>query len=311
MAKWDSMTNSGSMEGILSTPKLCSIIIVTYNSSSCIGACLGPLLNISDVELVVVDNDSKDGTSAKLQKDFPQVTLIALQDNIGFGRACNIGLAASCGSFILFLNPDTIARGGAIRTLIQFFEEHPRVGIIGGRLIDPSGRPLQSMGDTPSLTDLVLDKPLAWLAKRVGSQGFFRRMLGRCSTKFCMPQEAEPVAWVSGAFLCCRRSILDKIGGFDEKFFLYYEDVDLCLRVTQAGWEVWHVPEAVVEHQSGASFGGDLNKQKEVYYANQYYFFRKHFGRLVAFALWVLQSIYSRLGLYRRLGTDRIGRAQL
>lgn len=305
------MTNSGSMEGIPNTPKLCTIIIVTYNSSSCIGACLGHLLNISDVELVVVDNDSKDGTAAKLQKEFPQVTLFALQDNIGFGRACNIGLAASSGSFALFLNPDTIAREQAIRTLIQFYENHPRVGIIGGRLVDPSGRPLQSMGDTPSLPGLVLDKPLAWMAKRVGPRGFFRRVLGRCSAKFCIPHEAVPVAWVSGAFLCCRRSILNEIGGFDERFFLYYEDVDLCLRATQAGWGVWHVPEAVVEHQSGASFGGDLYKQKKIYYANQYYFFRKHFGGPVAWVLWVLQTIYSRLGIYRRLGTDRIGRALL
>ncbi|HNP61485.1 MAG TPA: glycosyltransferase family 2 protein [Nitrospirales bacterium] len=299
------------MEGIPTTQKLCSIIIVTYNSSSCIGACLSSLLNISDIELVVVDNDSKDGTAAKLQKEFPQITLIALQNNIGFGRACNIGLAASSGSFALFLNPDTIANEKAIRTLVQFYEKHPRVGIIGGRLVDPCGKPLQSMGDTPSLTGLVLDKPLAWVAKRVGAQGVFRRILGRCSAKFLMPPEAEPVAWVSGAFLCCRRSIWDTIGGFDENFFLYYEDVDLCLRAKQAGWEVWHVPEAVVEHQSGASFGGDLFKQKEIYYANQYYFFRKHFGRPIAWALWILQSVYSRLGMYRRLGTDRIGRGLL
>ena len=303
------MTNSESKESMLNTPKLCSIIIVTYNSSSCIGACLGPLLNISDVELVVVDNDSKDGTTAKLQKEFPQVTLIALQENIGFGRACNIGMTASSGSFALFLNPDTIATEKALRTLFRFYERHPRVGIVGGRLVDPSGRPLQSMGDTPSLTGLVLDKPLAWMAKRVGPRGLFRRVVGRCSTKFCIPHQAEPVAWVSGAFLCCRRSIWKDIGGFDEKFFLYYEDVDLCLRATQAGWEVWHVPEAVVEHQSGASFGGDLSKQKEIYYVNQYYFFQKHFGRPVAWALRALQSVYARLGMYRSLGTDRIGRA--
>ncbi|HBP88495.1 MAG TPA: hypothetical protein DD706_12440 [Nitrospiraceae bacterium] len=289
----------------------CSIIIVTYNSSSCIGACLAPLLDMSDVELVIVDNDSKDGTAAKLQNEFPQVRLIALHENIGFGRACNIGVAASSGSFVLFLNPDTIPRVEAIRTLIQFYGKHPRVGIIGGRLVDPSGLPLQSMGDTPSLTGLVLDKPMAWLARRVGPQGFFRRVLGRCSAKFRMPHEAEPVAWVSGAFLCCRGSIWNEIGGFDEKFFLYYEDVDLCLRATQAGWGVWHVPDAVVEHRSGASFGGDLYKQKEIYYANQYYFFRKHYGLLVAGVLWIFQRIYSRLGLYRSLATDRIGRALL
>lgn len=305
------MTDSVSVKDILNTPKRCSIIIVTYNSSLCIGACLAPLLDVSEVELVVVDNDSKDGTAAKLQKEFPQVTLIALHDNIGFGRACNIGVTASSGTFFLFLNPDTIARVESIRTLIQFNEKHPRVGILGGRLVDPTGLPLQSMGDTPSLTGLVMDKPLAWIAKRVGPRGFIRQMLGRCSAKFHMPHEAQRVAWVSGAFLGCQRSIWNEIGGFDEQFFMYYEDVDLCLRATQVGWEVWHVPEAVIQHQSGASFGGNLYKQKEIYYANQYYFFRKHFGRPVAWALWIFQSIYARLGLYRRLGTDRIGRALL
>lgn len=302
------MKNSGSMEDIPTTQKLCSIIIVTYNSSFCIGACLAPLLGMPDVELVVVDNDSKDGTVIKLQKEFPQVTLIALHDNIGFGRGCNIGVAASSGSFFLFLNPDTIARVESIRTLLQFYGEHPRVGIIGGRLVDPSGRPLQSMGDTPSLTGLVLDKPLAWVASRVGPRGFFRWMLGQCSGKFCIPHEAERVAWVSGAFLCCRRSIWNEIGGFDEKFFLYYEDIDLCLRATQAGWEVWHVPEAVVEHQSGASFAGNVKEQKRIYYANQRYFFRKHQGPLSAAFLSFVQDVYFRLCLFKQFGNDRIGR---
>ncbi|MEO6202423.1 MAG: glycosyltransferase family 2 protein, partial [Nitrospirales bacterium] len=214
------MTDSGSVQDIQNTPKQCSIIIVTYNSSSCIGACLASLLDMSDIELLVVDNDSKDGTAAKLQKEFPQVTLMALQENIGFGRACNLGVAASSGLFVLFLNPDTIAGVQAIRTLIQFYEKHPQVGIVGGRLVDPCGLPLQSMGDRPSLFRLVVDKQMAWMAKRVGSQGIFRRLLGRCSAKFHLPHEAEPVAWVSGAFLCCRRAILNEIGGFDEQFFL-------------------------------------------------------------------------------------------
>ena len=283
---------SGSMEGILDTQKLCSVIIVTYNSSSCIGSCLAPLLGMADVELVVVDNDSKDGTAAQVRKEFPKVTLMALQENIGFGRACNIGVAASSGSFILLLNPDAVASTQAIRTLLEFCEKHPRAGIVGGRLVDPSGLPLQSMGDMPSLTRLVLDKPMTWVAKRVGSRGIFRRLLGRCSAKFRLSHEAEPVAWVSGAFLCCRRSSWNEVGGFDEQFFLYYEDVDLCLRASQAGWGVWHVPEAVVEHQSGASFEGDVNVQKRIYYASQRYFFRKHHGTSVASLLPLAQKLY-------------------
>lgn len=297
------------MEDIPTTQKLCSVIIVTYNSSSCIGACLAPLQAMPDVELVVVDNDSKDGTAAQVQKEFPRIRLIALQENIGFGRACNLGVAASGGSFVFLLNPDAIATAHALRTLVDFYETHPRAGVVGGRLVDPSGLPLQSIGDTPSVLRLVLDKPIALIAKHVGPRGLFRRVLGRCSAKFRLPHEAEPVAWVSGAFLCCRRMVWNEIGGFDEQFFLYYEDVDLCLRVSHAGWEVWHVPDAVVEHQSGASFRGDLYEQKRIYYANQYYFFRKHSGLLIAYALWFFQSVYSRLALYRQFGTDRIGRA--
>ncbi|MDH3503147.1 MAG: glycosyltransferase family 2 protein [Nitrospirota bacterium] len=283
---------SGSMEGILDTQKLCSVIIVTYNSSSCIGACLAPLLGMSDVELVVVDNDSKDGTAAQVRKEFPKVTLIALQENIGFGRACNIGVAASSGSFVLLLNPDAVAPAQAIRTLIEFCKKHPRAGIAGGRLVDPSGLPLQSMGDRPSLLRLVLDKPMAWVAQRVGLRGLFRRVLGQWSAKFRLSREAEPVAWVSGAFLCCRRSIWNELGGFDEQFFLYYEDVDLCLRASQAGWGVWHVPDAVVEHQSGASFEGDVNVQKRIYYASQRNFFRKHQGASAASLLPLAQKLY-------------------
>ena len=90
---------------------------------------------------------------------------------------------------------------------------------------------------------------------------------------------------------------------------MYYEDVDLCLRASKAGWGVWHIPDAVVQHQSGASFDGDVEKQKTIYYANQYYFFRKHFGPWKAGLLSVFQSAYSRLALYRQLATDRIGRA--
>jgi len=283
---------SRSLEGILGKQASYSIIMVTYNSSSCIGACLAPLLGMSDVELVVVDNDSKDGTAAQVQREFPTVTLMALQENIGFGRACNIGVSASSGSFIFLLNPDAVAPAQAIRTLIEFCEKHPRAGIVGGCLVDPSGLPLQSMGDRPSLTRLVVDKPMAWVAKHVGPRGLFRRVLGRCSAKFRLPHDAEPVPWVSGAALCCRRQAWNDTGGFDEKFFLYYEDVDLCLRASQVGWEVWHVPDAVVEHQSGASFAGNVNYQKRIYYASQRYFFQKHQGPVVASLSSLAQKVY-------------------
>lgn len=286
------MISSPSIESIPDKPKFCSIIIVTYNSFSFISDCLAPLIDMADAEIIVVDNDSRDGTAATVKRRFPSVTLLALQDNIGFGRACNIGAGASTGSFVFFLNPDAVARVQAIRSLIGFFEKHPRAGIIGARLVDPSGLPLQSLGDRPTFVRLVLEKPIDWVAQRINPFGMLRRTLGRYFAKFRMPSGAEPVTWVSGAALCCRRQAWDDIGGFDEKFFLYYEDVDLCLRVAKVGWEVWHVPEAVVSHQSGASFAGNLNYQKRIYYANQRYFFQKYQGSVVAFFLSLAQKLY-------------------
>jgi GT2 family glycosyltransferase len=227
-----------------------------------------------------------------LKERFPSVTLIALQDNIGFGGACNIGVTASSGSFIILLNPDAVASAQAIRTFIEFCEKHPRAGIVGGHLVDPFGLPLQSMGDRPTVVRLVLEKPVEWMTKRVNPCGVLRRTIGRYCTKFRMPNEAEPVDWVSGAALGCRRQAWNDIGGFDENFFLYYEDVDLCLRAAQVGWEVWHVPAAVVFHHSGVSFAGNVDYQKRIYYANQRYFFQKHQGPVVASFVSLAQKLY-------------------
>ena len=280
------------MDGTLGKQKSCSIIIVTYNSKSSIEACLTPVLEMADVEIVVVDNDSKDGTATLLKERFPSVTLITLQDNIGFGRACNIGVSVSSGSFIFLLNPDAVASAQVIRTFIEFCEKHPRAGIVGGCLVDPSGLPLQSMGDRPTVVRLVLEKPMEWMTKRVNPCGVLRRTIGKYCTKFRMPNEAEPVDWVSGAALGCRRQAWNDIGGFDENFFLYYEDVDLCLRAAQVGWEVWHVPAAVVFHHSGVSFAGNVDYQKRIYYANQRYFFQKHQGPVVASLVSLAQKLY-------------------
>lgn len=292
---------------VVEIQRACAVIIVTYNSSAFITSCLESLRPIQNMEIIVVDNNSSDGCVAMIEQRFSSVTLIPLKANMGFGYACNRGVAASSKSCLMFMNPDTIASPHALSVLLTVLKEHPHVGIVGARLMDPLGQPLQSMGDRPSLLGLVLDKPTAWLAKRVGPRGLLRKFIGRVSAKFRLPSEPEPVPWVSGAALCCRRSTWDAIGGFDEKFFLYYEDVDLCLRASQAGWEVWHAPDAVVSHQSGASFAGNVDFQKRVYFTNQHYFFQKHCGPLAVFFLSLFQKVYSHLKLYRQLASDRIG----
>lgn len=286
----------------------CSVIIVSYNSRSFIRDCLRPFAGVGDLEVVVVDNNSTDGCPTLVEQEFSFAKVISLKENIGFGRACNIGVAASGGENVVLMNPDAVALPEVIRDLVKFLSDHPKIGIVGGRIIDSLGRPLQSMGDRPSLIGLVLDKPLTWLAKRMKCQGFLRQLLGQVSSKFRLPEEPEPAAWVSAAFLCCRRAAWDEIAGFDEKFFLYFEDVDLCLRASKAGWEVYHIPHTVIQHKSGASFGGDLHEQKKFYCASQNYFFRKYHHPFVALLFTWIQGIYFRLGLFQWFAQDRIGR---
>lgn len=289
------------------TPR-CAVIVVTYNSKSTIRPCLTPVVTLPDFEIIVVDNASVDGTPAVVAQEFPSARLIVNRDNSGFARACNIGVAASRAPFILLLNPDTVASPEAVRILLDFLEQHPKAGVVGARLLDPSGRPLQSMADRPSLWRLALDKPLAVLAQGAGPTGALRRLAGALSAKYCLPDHPCRAAIVGGAAFCSRRAAWELVGGFDEAFFLYCEDADLCLRIARAGWEVWHVPEAVVLHQSGASFAGDLERQKREYYASLRYFFRKHNGVVATCLLDTALRLYRGLRLYRWFGRDRIGR---
>ena len=288
--------------------KVVSIIIVTFNSSSCIRECLNPFVQEENFEIIVVDNASEDECVKLVKNEFPFARVIPLYRNIGFGSACNIGIAASSANVVMLLNPDTVASPSACRALAKFLLGDPSIGIVGGRLIDHQGRPLQSMGDMPSIFGLLLDKPLTCLAKRLKTEGHIHRWLTVFSSKFRVPREPERTVWVSAAALCCRRSSWQAVGGFDENFFMYYEDVDLCLRIAKAGWEIWHLPNVVIRHLSGASFAGDLYRQKKVYYENQRYFFQKHLGKISLFSLNIMQRLYFALGLYRVLAGDRIGR---
>lgn len=284
-----------------------SIIVVTFNSRSVIRDCLSPLVGLPSSELIVVDNASMDDTLGAVAHDFPGVKCLALGENIGFGRACNRAAMMSVGEYLIYLNPDAVCPPEALRSLFQFLTHHPEAGIAGGRLIGSDGQPLASMGDAPSLGRMALDKLLAPIAPRVGLQSLWRTIMGEVSAKYGLPDQPVRVAWVSGAALCCRRSTWDAIGGFDERFFLYYEDVDLCLRAAQAGWEVWHVPQAVIRHRSGTSFQGDRKFQKQMYFASQEYYFQKHHHPMMASLSSVVGRWYFRSGLFTKFARDRIG----
>lgn len=204
-----------------------SIIIVSYNTAHLTKACLESLrLAKGEKEVLVVDNASTDGSAEMVKIHFPEVTLIENSINLGFGAANNVALARAQGEYIVFLNPDTVVKPDAIEKAVRFMEENPQVGIAGGRILNPDGSEQESVS-------------LRYPGEKYTS-GETKHLAGR-------------IACILGAFMIGRKSILDEIRGFDEDFFLYGEDEDLCWRIRERGYEVGYIPEAEVFHWGGMS----------------------------------------------------------
>ena len=230
-----------------------SVIIVTYNSAGLIGPCLDSLLDAPGMELeaFVVDNASADRTADAVRRRFPEVRLIQSPVNRGFGSANNLALPQCGGRRILFLNPDTLVRPGALAAMSAFLDNHPQVGLAGPRLVYPDGRPQESVSHR-------------YLGQKYAPE-LYRGLKGE-------------IAWVMGACMIAPAAVVGHVGGFDERFFLYGEEEDLCLRIRQAGWEIGFAGEAVVVHVGGYSEADspsyDVWRRK---FLAEYVFYGKHY----------------------------------
>jgi GT2 family glycosyltransferase len=182
-------------------------------------------LNASS-EVIVVDNASQDNSRDVVKNIFPWTELIANECNLGFAHANNQALKICRGTYVYFLNPDTEVRTGALRTMIEFMDSYPEVGLAGTRIVNPDGSSQSSVE---------------------------RRYPGEKHTKHELKGLKGDIAWVLGASMIVRRSILNDIGGFDERFFLYGEDLDLCLAIRKAGWSIGFISDAEVVHWGGQS----------------------------------------------------------
>ena len=227
-----------------------SIIMVSYNSKEVIDRCLASLRASrirGPVEIIVVDNHSQDGTPAMIEENFPEVDLIVNRENKGFAAANNQGLAAAMGDFVLLLNPDTVVRPQTIQRALDFMAANPQAGLCGARLMSPEGVQQPSARRFPDAWTKCLT--LSGISRRFpGSRVFNGHEYGHVNQS----QDVE-VDWVPGAFALCRREALGGMPLFDERFFLYYEETDLCRRLKQAGWKVYFVAGAEVVHIGGAS----------------------------------------------------------
>jgi exopolysaccharide biosynthesis polyprenyl glycosylphosphotransferase len=225
-----------------------SIVVVTHESRDEIVDCLDTLLDASksvSCEVIVVDNASTDGTADLVAEAFPEVRLIRKRRRDGFSTNVNIGVVASRGRHLLLLNPDTRMFNGTIDRLVDHLDRHPEVGIVGPRLIYPNGAPQASARRFPTpVNTLVRRTPLRRL---VGVTGGTARHLMKDSVL----TEVTEVDWLLGAAMAIRADAYFELGGLDDAFRLYCEDVDLCWRMHEAGWRVEYLPTATVEHALG------------------------------------------------------------
>ena len=272
-----------------------SVIIVSYNTRDVLMRCLESVFAHTEglvLEVIVVDNNSIDGSPTMVEETFPAVTLIRNKANIGFAAANNVGLRSASGEFILFLNSDTVVVHDALRKSVSHLLEHPEVGILGCKLLNADGSIQPSARDFPTLWSLFLESLFVY--RVLPHRGVFRNpWITDLDTE-------QQIDIVKGAFLLTRRSVLDDVGPLDERFFLYSEEQDWCLRANQRGWKAIYWPHAEVFHLDGASTNIALNSRRFLIYDSETEYFRKHFGRAyatVARTLMVI-GILSRLVLW-------------
>lgn len=226
-----------------------SIIIVSWNVRELLRACLAsiaPARETLALEVILVDAASSDGSPEMVRREFPWVTLIARSDNVGFPKGNNLAIAQARGRYLLLLNPDTEIIGDALTTLVAYLDEQPDAGVVGPQLLN-SDRSIQSSRRRfPTLATALFES--TWL------EGFAPRSLLRHYYALDLPDnQPGEVDWLTGACLMTRREIVDQVGGLDEDYFMYSEELDWCRRIKEAGWRVVYLPAAQVLHHMGKS----------------------------------------------------------
>lgn len=223
-----------------------SVVIVSWNCAAFIGDCLDSIASngLQDsLEIIVVDNNSSDATCDLIRREFPSVNLIALTENLGFGRANNVGIESAQGEYVLVLNPDTVLRPNTLERCIEHLDQHPEVAVVGGELLNEDESLQAAYFPFPSLPYIFV------FALGLGARYFEwwkRRVYKPLPT-------AQDVDWVSGTFMLVRKAAIDEVGAFDERFFFYVEETEWCYRMKKAGWRVHFLSDVRVLHLRGKS----------------------------------------------------------
>jgi GT2 family glycosyltransferase len=257
-----------------------SVIIVNYNVLHFLRQCLQSVQNATktfDIEVFVVDNNSVDGSVAMVKEEFPNVTLIDNKANVGFSTANNQAIKRSKGEYVLLLNPDTVVEEDTFVKIVNYMDQTPDAGGLGVKMIDGNGRFLPE-------SKRGLPTPMVAFYKIAGLSTLFphSKKFGRYHLKYLDKDKIHEVDVLSGAFMLLRKSVIDKIGGLDETFFMYGEDIDLSYRITQAGYKNYYFPDTTIIHYKGESTKKDSINYVVVFYNAMIIFAKKHFAKKYA-----------------------------
>jgi N-acetylglucosaminyl-diphospho-decaprenol L-rhamnosyltransferase len=290
-----------------------SIIIVSWNVADLLKACLDSIFAVStalQIEIIVVDSASSDNTVSMMREHYPRVKLLVQSENVGFPRGNNIGLKAASGRHLLLLNPDTEIIGDALATLVSYLDSNPHVGIIGPHTLNSDGTTQSTKRRFPTLTVGFFES--TWLQKYAP-----KMVMHRYYADDVADGEIGEVDWVQGSALMARRDVYTQIGGLDEGFFMYSEELDWCKRAKQAGWGVVYVGNAQITHHGGRS-SAQIAAQKHIYFhQSKLRYFHKYHGWLAAQTLRIflllnyiwqigLEGVKGLLGHKRALRRERI-----
>ncbi len=271
-----------------------SVIVVTYNSAATIGACLRPLVSApaagGSAEIIVIDNCSTDGTAGIVRADFPQVRCITSEFNKGFAAAVNSGASLASGEYLFILNPDTQVDGTFIGRMIAELSADRSIVLAGCRWVGPDGAPQPSAWRLPDLLTIAAESFLPYTLST--------RIL-RCDRGGVLTS-----GFVSGGCFLVRSELFRSLRGFDERYFMYYEDADFCLRARAAGYPPRFFGDLHVVHHGRASFGGNLAGFFVRYYGSKLVYCERNFGAgraAIARAL-ILSGIALRIPAYRLAG---------
>lgn len=252
-----------------------SVVIVSWNTKELLKDCLLSLLKEVETfgistEIFVIDNNSSDGSGAMVRSSFPTIKLTENLENKGFGKACNQAIQQTTGEYVLLLNPDTVVLPGSINTLLQFAETHPQAGVVAPQLLNTDGSVQRSCRSFPSISGMFYE--LSGLSRIFPNVTRFRNYKMLDFDHQHQMQVDQP----EGAGLLIPKKVLDEVGLFDEKFFMLFEEVDLCYRIKQAGWEIWFNPESKIIHHYGQSIKQIKAKMIIHSHKGMYYYWAKH-----------------------------------